>query len=146
MEEAQRNYPGPRGFLSPWKEYQATDKEAARENLQDQILTLVQIYWRGKINQLSRVFSRLLYFLSLHHFALRLSPFHGSSLRKPLASRVQWNMNNTKNNYNDNKTANSNRNTKEANSTTRTMTTPECGICWQTNLNSIGENTFNASW
>ena len=57
-------YPGPRGFLSPWREYQATDKEAAR------------------------VFSRLLYFLSLHHFALRLSPFHGSSLRKPLASRV----------------------------------------------------------
>ena len=29
-----------------------------------------------------------LYFLSLRHFALRLSPFHGSSLRKPLASRV----------------------------------------------------------
>ena len=49
------DYPGPRGFLSPRREYQATDKE---------------------------------YFLSLHHFALRLSPFHGSSLRKPLASRV----------------------------------------------------------
>ena len=26
-------YPGPRGFLSPRREYQATDKEAARENL-----------------------------------------------------------------------------------------------------------------
>ena len=55
MEEAQWNYPGPRGFLSPRREYQATDKEAARENLQGQILTLVQIYWRCKINQLSRV-------------------------------------------------------------------------------------------
>ena len=32
---------------------------------------------------------RLLYFLSLHHFALRLSPFHGSSLTKLLASRVK---------------------------------------------------------
>ena len=51
-----RSYPGPRGFLSPRREYQATDKEV--------------------------------YFLSLRHFALRLSPFHGSSLRKPLASRV----------------------------------------------------------
>ena len=27
------NYPGPRGFLSPRREYQATDKEAVRENL-----------------------------------------------------------------------------------------------------------------
>ena len=34
----------------------------------------------------SHVFS--IFSLSLHHFALRLSPFHGSSLRKPLASRV----------------------------------------------------------
>ena len=51
--------PGPRDFCSPRREYQATDKEAAS-----------------------------LYFLSLHHFALRLSPFHRSSLRKPLASRV----------------------------------------------------------
>ena len=90
----------------PRREYQATDKEAARENLwyplceshyhaycydrQGQILTLVQIYWCGKINQLSRVTKGFLnlYFLSLHHFALCLSPFHGFSLGKPLASRV----------------------------------------------------------
>ena len=53
---------------------------------QGQILTLVQIYWHGKINQQCRrkpeVFSPS---LSLpFHF----SPLHGSSFRKPLASRV----------------------------------------------------------
>ena len=30
---AELRYPGPRGFLSPRREYQATDKEAARGNL-----------------------------------------------------------------------------------------------------------------
>ena len=30
---ALKSYPGPRGFLSLQREYQATDKEAARENL-----------------------------------------------------------------------------------------------------------------
>ena len=56
-------------------------------------LTLVQIYWRGKIIQLSRATKRFshYFFFSLfspRRFALRLLPLNGSSLRKPLALTV----------------------------------------------------------
>ena len=54
-------------------------------------MTLVQIYWRGKINQLSRAtrgFLSSLSLLSLLSSLLPLSLLHGASLKKPLAPRV----------------------------------------------------------
>ena len=51
---------------------------------QGQILTLVQIYWHSKINQVPRATRGFLIFLS----SLLFSPLCGSFLRKPLAPRV----------------------------------------------------------
>ena len=54
-------------------------------------MTLVQIYWRGKINQLSqaaRGFLASCLFSLSSPLRASLIALHGSSLRKPLAPRV----------------------------------------------------------